>query len=155
MPGTTLMLRAMLATLLALTAATSLSAQARYTQPGDSVSIIVHRVQADNRSQYDSLMQNVWAPAARRAGEKYPAYGKVFAERRRYVPTEMAGDSTYLYVYVYLSRAEIPPSPGGGNNVLRAAGLTKAQSDSFASALRRLTVSGTSATLVDEPDGSR
>ena len=149
------MLPAMLAVVLALAAAVPLSAQSRYTQPGDSVLIIVHRVRSDSRSQYDSLMQNVWAPAARRAGEKYPAYGKAFAERRRYVPTEMARDSTYPYVYIYPSRAEIPPSPGGGNNVLRAAGLTKAQSDSFASALRRLTVSGTSATLVDEPYSSR
>ena len=145
------MLRAMLAVLPALAAAAPLSAQARYTQAGDSVWIIVHRVRVDSRSQYDSVMRNVWFPAARRAGEKYPAYGRAFSERRRYVPTEMAGDSTYPYVYVYLSRAEIPPSPGGGNNVLRAAGLTKAQSDSFASALRRFTVSGTSATLVDEP----
>jgi hypothetical protein len=149
------MLRAILATILALAAAMPVSAQARYTQPGDSVSIIVHRVKADSRSQYDSLMQRVWAPAALRAGEKYPAYAKAFAQRRRYVPTEMAGDSTYPYLYVYPTRPEVPPSPSGGNNVLRAAGLTKAQSDSFASALRRFTVSGTSATLVDEPYGSQ
>ena len=145
------MLAVLLTVVLTLAAAVPLAAQARYTQPGDSVLIIVHRVRADSRPQYDSLMQKVWAPAAQRAGKKYHAYGRSFAQRRRYVPTEMAADSTYPYVYVYLSRAEIPPSPGGGNNVLRAAGLTKEQADSFASAMRRFTVSRTSATLVDEP----
>jgi hypothetical protein len=96
-------------------------------------------------------MQNVWAPAAQRTGKKYPAYGTLVAERRRYVPTELASDSTYPYVYLYLGRPDIPPSPGGGNAVLRAAGLSKEQADSFAAAIRAFTVTGTSGAFVDQP----
>ena len=136
---------------LVLGLAPSLHAQSRLTRPGDTVWVVVHRVRPDSRMQYDSLMQSVWAPASRRAGEKYPAYGRLIAERRRYVPTQLAGDSTYPYVYVYLGQADMPPSPGGGNNVLRAAGLSRAQADSFAAGLRRFTVSGTSGALVDQP----
>ena len=121
------------------------------TKAGDTVSIIVHHVRADKRTQYDSLMQNIWEPAAKRAGEKYPEYGKAFAARRRYVPTEMQPDSTYTYVYLYFGRPEVPPSPGGGNNILRAAGLTKAQSDSFAQTLRSYAPGRSSGPLVDEP----
>lgn len=136
---------------LVLTIAPTLQAQSRLTEPGDSVWVIVHRVRADSRSQYDSLMRSVWAPASRRAGEKYPAYGRLVAERRRYVPAQLAGDSTYLYVYVYFGAPDVPPAPGGGNSVLRAAGLSRAQADSFTAAIRRFTVSGTAAGLVDEP----
>jgi hypothetical protein len=115
--------------------------QAQTVGSGDSVVILVHRVRPDQRVQYDSLMKTVWAPAMRRAAERYPEYRRVVAARRRYVPTELGGDSTYAYVYVYPLQVELPKAPGGGNAVLRAAGMTRAQSDSFAEALRRLTVS--------------
>ena len=136
---------------LVLGLAPSLQAQSHLTRPGDTVWVVVHRVRPESQAQYDSLMQSVWAPASRRAGEKYPAYGRLAAERRRYVPTQLAGDSTYPYVYVYFGRPDIPPSPGGGNNVLRAAGLSRAQADSFAAAIRRFTASSSSAALVDQP----
>jgi hypothetical protein len=55
-------------------------------------------------------MQNVWNPAAKRAGEKYREYGKAFAAPRRYVPTQMQPDSTYTYVYLYTIRAAVPKS---------------------------------------------
>jgi hypothetical protein len=116
-------------------------AHAQSPGSGDSVLIIVHRVRPDQRAQYDSLMTKVWAPAMRRAAARYPEYGRVVAARRRYVPTELGGDSTYTYVYVYPRRFELPKEPGGGNAVLRAAGMSRAESDSFATALRRLTVS--------------
>jgi hypothetical protein len=61
--------------------------------------------------------------------------------RRRNVPAAAGGDSLYTYVYVYPLWFELPKPPDGGNAVLRAAGLSRAQSDSFAAALRRLTVS--------------
>jgi hypothetical protein len=143
------MLRVLLVLLLA--GASSAVAQSRGTQPGDSVWVIVHRVRPDKRAQYDSVMQAVWAPAAQRTGKKYRAYGKLVEQRRRYVPTELASDSTYPYVYLYFGRPDVPPTTGGGNAVLRAAGLSKAQADSFASAIRSFTVSGTSGALVDEP----
>jgi hypothetical protein len=121
--------------------ATPLRAQARAAGSGDSVVILVHRVRPDQRAQYDSLMTKVWAPAIRRAAVRYPEYGRVVAARRRYVPTDLGGDSTYTYVYVYPRSFDLPKEPGGGNAVLRAAGMTRAQSDSFAAALRRLTAS--------------
>jgi hypothetical protein len=107
----------------------------------DSLWIGVHRVHPEQRARYDSLMATVWAPAMRRAAQKYPEYAGVVAARRRYVPTAVGGDSTYTYVYVYPRRYEFPQPEGGGNAVLRAAGLSRAQSDSFAAALRELTVS--------------
>jgi hypothetical protein len=137
--------------LLALTAWENAAAQQRGTKPGDSVWVVVHHVPADKRAQYDSLMQNVWWPAVQKAGKKYPEYGKLVQERRRYVPTELGSDSTYTYVYLYFGRPEVPPSAGGGNNILRAAGLTKAQSDSFAQALRSYTPGRSTGPLVDEP----
>jgi hypothetical protein len=143
------MIRVLLALLLAGTS--SAFAQSHGRKPGDSVWVIIHRVRPDKRAQYDSLMQNVWAPATLRTGKKYPAYGKLVAERRRYVPTELASDSTYPYVYLYFGRPDIPPSPGGGNNVLRAAGLSKEQADSFVVAIRAFTVTGTSGAFVDQP----
>ena len=129
----------------------STAAQQRGTKPGDSVGMVVHHVRADKRAQYDSLMQNIWWPAVQKAAKKYPEYGKLVQERRRYVPTELGSDSTYTYVYLYFGRPEVPPSPGGGNNVLRAAGLTKAQSDSFARAIRSYSTGGSTGPLVDEP----
>jgi hypothetical protein len=116
-------------------------AQAQSTGSGDSVVILVHRVRPDQRAQYDSLMSKVWAPAMRRAAARYPEYARVVAARRRYVPTRPGSDSTYTYVYVYPRVVDLPKEPGGGNEVLRAAGMSQAQSDSFAAALRRFTVS--------------
>jgi hypothetical protein len=115
------------------------------------VTVVVHHVLAAKRTDYDSLMGKVWAPGARRAGEKYPAFGKAFAARRRYVPTKMDADSTFTYVYVYTDRATVPESPLG-NDVLAAAGLSKAQLDAYREALRSCLAphSGT-AKLVDEP----
>ena len=143
------MLRALLALLLVGTS--SATAQSRGTKAGDSVWVIIHRVRPEKRAQYDSLMQTVWAPASQRTGQKYPAYGKLVAGRRRYVSTELANDSTYPYIYLYFGRPDVPPTAGGGNAVLRAAGLSKAQADSFAAAIQEFTVSGTSAAFVDEP----
>jgi hypothetical protein len=129
--------------LAALCAALTVSprAHAQGAGSGDSVLILVHRVRPDQRAQYDSLMTKVWAPAMRRAAERYPEYARVVAARRRYVPMKPGSDSTYTYVYVYPRVVDLPKEPGGGNEVLRAAGMSRAQSDSFAAALRRLTVS--------------
>ena len=66
-------------------------------------------------------------------------------------PLRWGSDSTYTYVYLYFGHWEVPPSPGGGNNILRAAGLTKAQSDSFARAIRSYSTGGSTGPLVDEP----
>ena len=137
---------------LAVTAWRSAAAQQVGTKPGDSVWVVVHHVRPDKRVQYDSLMQNVWWPAVQKAAKKYPEYGKLVQERRRYVPTELGSDSTYTYLYLYFGRPEVPPTEGGGNNILRAAGLTKAQSDSFAQALRSYRSSAASTMLVDEPN---
>ena len=121
------------------------------TKPGDSVTVMIHHVRADKRALYDSLMQKVWAPAARRAGAKYPAFGKAFAARRRYVPTGIQADSTFTYVYLYTDRARVPESPLG-NDVLAAAGLSKEQMDAYRQGLQSCLVPGSgSVTLVDEP----
>jgi hypothetical protein len=132
--------------------AAPLRAQAGSAALADSVWISVHRVRPDQRAQYDSLMATVWAPAMQRAAARYPEYARVVAERRRYVPAELGGDSTYTYVYVYPRRFELPEEPGGGNAVLRAAGLTREQSDSFAAALRRFTVSLGGGRMTQRPD---
>ena len=144
-------MRKVLLLLLAMTARESAAAQQGGTKPGDSVWVVVHHVRPDTRAQYDSLMQNVWWPAVQKTAKKYPDYGKLVQERRRYVPTELGSDSTYTYVYLYFGRPEVPPSAGGGNNILRTAGLTKAQSDSFAQALRSYTPGRSTGPLVDEP----
>jgi hypothetical protein len=121
------------------------------TRPGDSVTVVIHHVRADKRALYDSLLQKVWAPAARRAGEKYPAFGKAFAARRRYVPTAMDRDSTFTYVYLYTDRARVPESPLG-NDVLAAAGFTKQQLDDYRRALLSCLAPGSgTSTMVDEP----
>jgi hypothetical protein len=132
-----------LALMVALGAALALSSRvaAQALGPADSAWIMVDRVRPAQRAQYDSLMTKVWAPAMRRAAARYPQYARVVAARRRYVPTELGADSTYSYIYVYTLQVELPKEPGGGNAVLRAAGMTREQSDSFAAALRRLTAS--------------
>ena len=136
------------ALLLCVLAATPAVAQSK---AGDSVTVMIHHVRADKRTQYDSLMQNVWAPAARRAGEKYPAYGKAVAARRRYVPTSMERDSTFTYVYLYPIRPKVPKS-SMGNDVLAAAGLSKEENDAFRESLSSCLapVSGP-VNMVDEP----
>jgi hypothetical protein len=126
---------------LAGTIATPFRAEAQTADRSDGVTILVHRVRPEQRAQYDSLMTTVWAPAMRRAAARIPEYARVVAARRRYVPAAAGGDSLYTYVYVYPLWFELPKPPDGGNAVLRAAGLSRAQSDSFAAALRRLTVS--------------
>jgi hypothetical protein len=122
----------------------------RGRKPGDSVWVIVHHVRADKRAQYDSLMQNVWWPAAQRAGQKYPAYGRQVAERRRYVPSQIGSDSTFTYLYLYFGRPDVPRSATGGNDVLAAAGLSKAQSDSFAQAMRSYLAGSGGGPMMDE-----
>jgi hypothetical protein len=67
------------------------------------------------------------------------------------VPIRMASDSTFTYLYVYSGTLELPEPPGGGNRVLRAAGMSKAQSDSFAQAIRTYTAGSAGGPLVDEP----
>lgn len=121
------------------------------TKSGDTVTVVVHHVLAAKRAMYDSLMQKVWAPNARKAGEKYPAFGKAFAARRRYVPTAMDADSTFTYIYLYADRASVPKSPLG-NDVLAAAGFSKEQLDAYRDAIRSCLAPGSgSVALVDEP----
>src|SRR4051812_17342153 len=97
------MVRVSFALVALLTLAARLHAQNSHpgTRPGDTVSIVVHKVRAEKRAQYDSLMTSVWWPASEKAGKKYPAYGKYASERRRYVPIGMASDSTFTYLYLY------------------------------------------------------
>jgi hypothetical protein len=125
--------------------------QRRGTQPGDTVNVVVHKVRAEKRAQYDSLMRTVWWPAMKEAGKKNPAYNKYAGQRRRYVPVEMDPDSTYAYVYFYFGTIDLPVPPDGGNRVLRLAGLSKAQSDSFAQAMRSYLAASASGPQVDEP----
>ena len=125
--------------------------QHRGTKAGDTVNVVVHKVRAEKRAQYDSLMGTVWATAMRDASKKHPAYAKYAGQRRRYVPVEMGADSTYTYLYLYFGTVELPEPRDGGNQVLRLAGRSKAQSDSFAQSLRSYLVSSASGPLVDEP----
>jgi hypothetical protein len=133
--------------------ATTAQAQERHrgTQPGDTVNVVVHKVRPDKRALYDSLMQTVWWSAMKDASKKHPAYAKYAAQRRRYVPTELSADSTYTYVYLYFGNVELPEPKDGGNRVLRLAGRSKAQSDSFAQALRSHATVSAGGVLVDEP----
>jgi hypothetical protein len=137
--------------LLVLAASVQAQGAHRGTRPGDSVTVVIHKVRADKRAQYDSLMSSVWWPASQKAGKKYPAYGKYASERRRYVATEMGSDSTFTYMQLYFGSGDLPEAPGGGNRVLRAAGLSKAQSDSFAQAMRSYLASSANYRMVDEP----
>lgn len=137
--------------LVTLLGVSNAAAQTRVTKAGDSVFVVIHHVRADRRAQYDSIMRNIWWPAAQLAGKKYPAYGKQIAERRRYAPTEVASDSTYTYLYLYFGRPDVPLAASGGNYVLAAAGFSKAQSDSFAVALRSYLRGSAAGPLVDEP----
>ncbi|CAN5835963.1 hypothetical protein BH24GEM1_BH24GEM1_30020 [soil metagenome] len=121
------------------------------TQVGDTVNVIVHKVRADKRAQYDSLMQTVWWPAMKQAGKKNAAYAKYAGQRRRYVPAEMEADSTYTYLYLYFGNIELPEPRDGGNRVLRLAGLSKAQSDSFTQTLRSCLAASAGGPLIDEP----
>jgi len=147
------MIRASIWMGLLLTLPPSLHAQSSHpgTRPGDTISVVVFKVRADKQAQFDSLMRNVWWPASEKAGKKYPAYGKYASQRRRYVPTQMASDSTFTYLYLYFGTIDLPEAAGGGNRVLRAAGLSKAQSDSFAQAIRSYTTASAAGPLVDEP----
>jgi hypothetical protein len=139
--------------LILVVTATSAQAQERLrgTQAGDTVNVVVHKVRPDKRAQYDSLMRTVWWSAMKDASKKHPAYAKYATQRRRYVPTEMSSDSTYTYVYLYFGNVELPEPKDGGNRVLRLAGRSKAQSDSFAQALRSFTTVSAGGVLVDEP----
>lgn len=137
--------------LVTLLGVSNAAAQTRVTKAGDSVFVVIHHVRSDRRAQYDSLMQNIWWPAAQRAGKKYPVYGKQIAESRRYEPTEIASDNTYTYLYLYFGRPDVPLAASGGNYVLAAAGFSKAQSDSFAIALRSFLRGSAAGPLVDEP----
>jgi hypothetical protein len=120
------------------------------TKEGDSVTVVIHHVRADKRALYDSLLQKVYAPAARRAGEKYPEFGKAFAARRRYVPTTMGPDSTFTYVYLYTEQVALPESPLG-NAVLAAAGASKEQMAAYRDGLRSCLAPGSgSVRLIDQ-----
>lgn len=139
--------------LVMLMSAGSASGQERVstTQPGDTVSVVVHKVRADRRAQYDSLMRAVWWPAMEQAGKKNPGYARYAGRRRRYVPAEMGADSTYTYLYLYFGTIELPEPRGGGNRVLRLAGLSRAASDSFAQTLQSYLSASAGGPLVDEP----
>ncbi len=142
-----------LSCLLLLTPAGALAGQDHSpgTRHGDTVSVIVHKVRADSRARYDSLMQTVWWPAMKRASTKHSAYARYAGQRRRYAPTEPGADSTYTFLYLYYGTIELPEPPGGGNRVLRLAGLSRAESDAFAETLRSCLAASAGGTLIDEP----
>lgn len=137
--------------LLALTTSAQGQDRPPATRPGDTVNVIVHKVRADKRTQYDSLMQTVWWPAMQQAGRNSRAYADYARRRRRYTPTGMAVDSTYTYLYLYFGNIELPEPRDGGNRVLRLAGLSRAQSDSFAQALQSCLSASAGGPLIDQP----
>jgi hypothetical protein len=77
------------------------------TREGDTVTVIIHRVPATNRAQYERWMTSVWWSAAQKAGAKSAEYRRAIGERRRFVPAEPADSGVLAYLFIY------PHSPAG------------------------------------------
>ena len=67
---------------------------------GDSVSLLVHEVKAEDRDAYERFMSKVWWPAAQKAAAKYPKFKAVMAQRWRLAPTKPA-DGVYRYYFLF------------------------------------------------------
>lgn len=100
------------------------------THEGDTIMVVVHRVPAARKAAYERWMTQIWWPAAQKAGQAVPAYGKSLSERRRFVPARPVekGMLTYMFIYPYMPDAALPQTTSRGvGAALQASGMPAAQ----------------------------
>lgn len=120
--------------------------EAQRSSTGDTVVAFIHRVLPQQRAQYDSLMRTVWWPAAQRATQKYPEFGRALRERHRYVPIEAGDDSTLTYIHLYTLPIGLPE----GQSALQASGMPEAEIEEFGSAQRAVTTERIESIMVEQ-----
>jgi hypothetical protein len=102
------------------------------THEGDTITIIVQRVPVGRKAAYERWMTQVWWPAAQKAGQNVPEYGKALSERGRFVPAQPAerGVLTYMFIYPASPNSALPATKHKGvGAALEASGMPAAQVD--------------------------
>jgi hypothetical protein len=94
-------------------------------QEGDTVIILMHKVKAEHRADYERFMNDKWAPAAKKLASQNAAFGEAFRRRWRLVPLGAGDDSLLTYVFVY--PAFRGDAPGGTWAIYRAGGASDEQ----------------------------
>jgi hypothetical protein len=92
---------------------------------GDTVLIFMHKVKPEHRADYESFMNEKWAPAAKKLAGQNAGFAEAFTRRWRLVPLEAGNDSLLTYVFVYpMIRGD---TPGGTWTIYRAGGASDEQ----------------------------
>ncbi len=79
--------------------------------PGDTVLVLVNRIKADKREQFESFVNSFWA-SGMRLGKTDPTIGRVFQHTRVLNPVRPNADGTYSYIFIM-----DPVIPGGNYDI--------------------------------------
>jgi hypothetical protein len=111
---------------------------------GDSVVTCIQRVPTTNKAAYERWINEVSAPAFRRAGERFPSSKVARAAMRRFMPAAEPGDSVLTYVYLWEQpRSRIPDEAArskrpGYPGIFEDAGMTKESSEKALADFKKL-----------------
>jgi hypothetical protein len=124
---------------------------------GDSVVTCIQRVPATNKAAYERWINEVSAPAFRRAGERFPSRKVARAAMRRFIPAAEPGDSVLTYVYLWeRPRSPIPHESGrskkpGYPGTFEDAGMTKESSEQALADFKKLVTEAYCVEAVEAP----
>ncbi len=83
---------------------TAAPATAQQAQPraatGDTVSVLLNHVKADQRANFERFVFEILFPAIDKLGATDPARRRQYVQTRVLVPTRANADSTYTYIYI-------------------------------------------------------
>ncbi len=78
---------------------------------GDTVWVLVNRIKADKREQFERFVEEFWASSLK-LGETDPTERRVFQHTRVLNPTRPNADGTYTYIFIM-----DPVIPGGNYDI--------------------------------------
>jgi hypothetical protein len=124
---------------------------------GDTVVTCIQRVPATNKAAYERWINEVSAPAFRRAGERFPSRKAARAAMRRFMPAAEPGDSLLTYVYLWEQpRSRIPEESDrskslGYRGLFEDAGMTRESSERALADFKRLATEAYCVLAVEAP----
>jgi hypothetical protein len=91
--------------------ASSAEASTARAATGDTVWVLVNRIKAEKREQFESFVNTFWTSGLK-LGETDPTVGRVFRQTRVLNPTRPNADGTYNYIFIM-----DPVIPGGNYDI--------------------------------------
>jgi hypothetical protein len=124
---------------------------------GDTVVACIQRVPVADKAAYERWINEVSAPAFRRAGERFASWKTARAAMRRFVPVTGPEDSVLTYVYLW-ERPDTPiPSESGRSKkrgypaIFEDAGMPRDSNDAAVKTFRKLTKEAFCVQTVEAP----